>query len=43
MEPLNPLLDSKQLLFCSFVFGGFFLLALHLSLLELSISLDNLY
>jgi hypothetical protein len=42
-EPLNLLLESEQLLFCCFIFGGLFLQVLHLDLLELGISLDDLY
>jgi hypothetical protein len=42
-EPLDLLLDYEHLLLCSFILGGFCLPILHLDLLKLSISLDDLY
>jgi hypothetical protein len=43
-EPLDLLLDPGQLfLFCSFVFEGLIFSVFHLDLLELHISLDDLY
>jgi hypothetical protein len=44
VEPLDLLLDSEQLLLLSsFIIGCFFLLVLQLDLLELDVSLDDLY
>jgi hypothetical protein len=43
-EPLDLLLDSEQLLLLSsFIFEGFFLSVLQLDLLELDVSMDDLY
>jgi hypothetical protein len=43
-EPFNLLLDSEQLLFlCSFFLEGFFFPVLYLDLLNLDISMNNLY
>jgi hypothetical protein len=43
-EPLDFLLDSEQLLLLSsFIFEGFFLSVLQLDLLELDVSMDDLY
>jgi hypothetical protein len=45
MEPLNFLLDLDQLffLFCRFIFISFFIPVLHLDLIKLGISLNDLY
>jgi hypothetical protein len=44
MEPLDLLLDSEQLLLVSsFIFGGLFLPVLQLDLLEVGVSLNDLY
>jgi hypothetical protein len=42
-KPLDLLLDSKQLLLCSSIFGGFFLPILQPELLKLCISLNYFY
>jgi hypothetical protein len=41
-EPLDLLLDSGKLLFCSSVFEGLFFPIFHLNMLELSVVLDDL-
>jgi hypothetical protein len=42
IEPFNLLLDSNQLLFCGFVFKGFFFPIFHLELLQVYVVLDYL-